>query len=203
MIFIASLLISDPQQWQCIRGISQLKRRCLLQHSHANQSLRPGPLDAPAAPTPPHPTTPRSGPPQWPQNQPLLPAVAHGQSWGGATEWCQIGAGAVHATHRYASHVCAPSYGHTRAHCNRGSGRIPQVSRAGHNFFRGRAAQCGFCVCVLPTWCLHGSSPLPVWNNLGAVSIRKTVLPGMAIPMLKIRRPNGRLIFNMEIAIRR
>ena len=36
----------------------------------------------------------------------------------------------------------------------------------------------------------------------GAVSIRKTVLPGMAIPMLKIRRPNGRLIFNMEIAIR-
>ena len=37
----------------------------------------------------------------------------------------------------------------------------------------------------------------------GAVSIRKTVLPGMSIPMLKIRRPNGRLIFNMEIAIRR
>ena len=41
-----------------------------------------------------------------------------------------------------------------------------------------------------------------LWQ-LGAVSIRKTVLPGMAIPMLKIRRPNGRLIFNMEIAIRR
>ena len=40
-------------------------------------------------------------------------------------------------------------------------------------------------------------------NNLGAVSIRKTVLPGMAILMLKIRRPNGRLIFNMEISIRR
>ena len=37
----------------------------------------------------------------------------------------------------------------------------------------------------------------------GAVSIRKTVLPGMAIPMLKIRRPNGRLIFNMEITILR
>ena len=37
----------------------------------------------------------------------------------------------------------------------------------------------------------------------GAISIRKTVLPGVAIPMLKIRRPNGRLIFNMEIAIRR
>ena len=40
-------------------------------------------------------------------------------------------------------------------------------------------------------------------NIQGAVSIRKTVLTGMAIPMLKIRRPNGRLIFNMEIAIRR
>ena len=40
-------------------------------------------------------------------------------------------------------------------------------------------------------------------NIQGAVSIRKTVLPGMAIPMLKIRRPNGRLIFNMEITIRR
>ena len=43
-----------------------------------------------------------------------------------------------------------------------------------------------------------------IWKcHLGAVSIRKTVLPGMGIPMLKIRRPNGRLIFNMEIAIRR
>ena len=41
------------------------------------------------------------------------------------------------------------------------------------------------------------------YHAQGAVSIRKTVLPGMAIPMLKIRRPNGRLIFNMEIAIRR
>ena len=35
----------------------------------------------------------------------------------------------------------------------------------------------------------------------GPVSIRKTVLPGMGIPMLKIRRPVGRLIFNMGIAI--
>ena len=42
----------------------------------------------------------------------------------------------------------------------------------------------------------------PIGEFLGAVSIRKTVLPGMAIPMLKIRRPNGRLIFNMEITIR-
>ena len=40
-------------------------------------------------------------------------------------------------------------------------------------------------------------------DGLGAVSIRMTVLPGMAIPMLKIRRPKGRLIFNMEITIRR
>ena len=39
--------------------------------------------------------------------------------------------------------------------------------------------------------------------ELGAVSIRKTVLPGVAIPMLKIRRPNGRLIFNIGIAILR
>ena len=29
----------------------------------------------------------------------------------------------------------------------------------------------------------------------------KTVFPGMGIPMLKIRRPAGRLIFNMGIAI--
>ena len=44
---------------------------------------------------------------------------------------------------------------------------------------------------------------ITILRGLGAVSIRKTVLPGMAIPMLKIRRPNGRLIFNMEITIRR
>ena len=41
----------------------------------------------------------------------------------------------------------------------------------------------------------------PVCQNQGAVSIRKTVLLGMAIPMLKIRRPTGRLIFNMGIPI--
>ena len=41
------------------------------------------------------------------------------------------------------------------------------------------------------------------WRLQGAVLITKTVLPGMAIPMLKIRRPDGRLIFNMEIAIHR
>ena len=46
-------------------------------------------------------------------------------------------------------------------------------------------------------------------NNVPADSFSMTivtrgpVLPGMAIPMLEIRRPNGRLIFNMEIAIRR
>ena len=45
---------------------------------------------------------------------------------------------------------------------------------------------------------------ITLWTHTqGGVSIRKTVLPGMAIPMLKIRRPNGRLIFNMEITIRR
>ena len=54
---------------------------------------------------------------------------------------------------------------------------------------------------IFPDNCFHGS--VYIWWHQGAVSIRKTVLPGMAIPMLKIRRPNGRLIFNMEIAIRR
>ena len=44
---------------------------------------------------------------------------------------------------------------------------------------------------------------LTLWDKQGAVSIRKTVLPSVAIPMLKIRRPNGRLIFNMEIAKRK
>ena len=49
------------------------------------------------------------------------------------------------------------------------------------------------------------AAPNGKWTGLGlgAVSIRKTVLPGMAIPMLKIRRPNGRLLLNMEITIRR
>ena len=42
-----------------------------------------------------------------------------------------------------------------------------------------------------------------IFLGIYCMTIRKTVLPGMAIPMLKIRRPNGRLIFNMEIAIRR
>ena len=58
--------------------------------------------------------------------------------------------------------------------------------------------------CTAITFFLRSrASPKLSHNFQGAVSIRKTVLPGMAIPMLKIRRPNGRLIFNMEIAIRR
>ena len=47
-------------------------------------------------------------------------------------------------------------------------------------------------------------APAPEWGLKtlqGAVSIRKTVLLGMVIPMLKIRRPTGRLIFNMGIPI--
>ena len=57
-------------------------------------------------------------------------------------------------------------------------------------------------------WLIHGTkrrkdNQLQSLKLQGAVSIRKTVLPGMAIPTLKIRRPDGRLIFNMEIAIRR
>ena len=56
----------------------------------------------------------------------------------------------------------------------------------------------------IPSWIqTHYINSIFVKTDLGAVSIRKTVLPGMAIPMLKIRRPNGPLIFNMEIAIRR
>ena len=59
-----------------------------------------------------------------------------------------------------------------------------------------------YCPLPLPLWaktqihCVNQEHQTP-----GAVSIRKTVLPGMAIPMLKIRRPNGRLIFNMGIPI--
>ena len=55
----------------------------------------------------------------------------------------------------------------------------------------------------LQGWSVGSPEVKSIQCNQGAVSIRKTVLPGMAIPMLKIRRPNGRLIFNMEIAIRR
>ena len=40
-------------------------------------------------------------------------------------------------------------------------------------------------------------------GRFGLWPLWPVTLPGMAIPMLKIRRPNGRLIFNMEIAIRR
>ena len=60
-------------------------------------------------------------------------------------------------------------------------------------------------------WCRQATSHYLVYRHLyrhiwrlqGAVSIRKMVLPGVAIPMLKIRRPNGRLIFNIGIAIPR
>ena len=53
------------------------------------------------------------------------------------------------------------------------------------------------------TFIFKWETNLSAYNQQGAVSIRKTVLPGMAIPMLKIRRPNGRLIFNIGIAIPR
>ena len=39
-----------------------------------------------------------------------------------------------------------------------------------------------------------------MWHQ-GPVSIKRPSYLGMAIPMLKIRRPLGRLIFNMVIAI--
>ena len=60
------------------------------------------------------------------------------------------------------------------------------------------------CQFMLVTWVRVTAIGKAIAHGLlGAVSIRKTVLPGMAIPMLKIRRPNGRLIFNMEITILR
>ena len=63
------------------------------------------------------------------------------------------------------------------------------------------------CVCVWErecVWvCVCKVENVYELDKQGAVSIRKTVLQGMVIPMLKIRRPNGRLIFNMEITIRR
>ena len=71
-----------------------------------------------------------------------------------------------------------------------------------------RKSHCGDKTILRPSY-LHngisftGKTSLYWIGALGAVSIRKMVLPGMAIPMLKIRRPNGRLIFNMEITIRR
>ena len=70
-------------------------------------------------------------------------------------------------------------------------------------------SHCGDKTIIWPSYihngiCYTGKTTSLYWiGALGAVSIRKTVLPGMAIPMLKIRRPDGRLIFNMEIAIRR
>ena len=83
--------------------------------------------------------------------------------------------------------------------------RLHKIINSWCNFWRKQAL---FCSHLGTSWW-----PSTIWcyeicrysndQVLGAVSIRKTVLPGMAIPMLKIRRPNGRLIFNMEIAIRR
>ena len=72
-----------------------------------------------------------------------------------------------------------------------------------------RKFHCGYKTILRPCYLHNGISYTGKMTSLywirvlGAVSIRKTVLPGMAIPLLKIRRPNGRLIFNMEIAIPR
>ena len=76
-----------------------------------------------------------------------------------------------------------------------GSGLLPQGidQSINHTWF----------IIICARWRSPGSNFIRRVHELGAVSIRKTVLPGMAIPMLKIRRPNGRLIFNMEITIRR
>ena len=79
-----------------------------------------------------------------------------------------------------------PSYEYRKSHC--GDKMILQLSYL-HNGVFHILARCYLYI-----------EPI---EAQGAVSIRKTVLPGMAIPMLKIRRSNSRLIFNMEIAIHR
>ena len=93
----------------------------------------------------------------------------------------------VHMTHPY------------KTHCMRGDSDWLAFSDLQGKEAIGKPSGLQNCGCTdREYWC----SVIFGWN-LVAVSIRKTVLPGMAIPMLKIRRPNGRLIFNMEIAIRR
>ena len=53
------------------------------------------------------------------------------------------------------------------------------------------------------TWRLDSNTGWDrIWESGGRLN-KKDGLTRYAIPMLKIRRPNGRLIFNMEIAIRR
>ena len=65
-----------------------------------------------------------------------------------------------------------------------------------------RKSHCGDKTILRPSYLHNGISYTGKMTSLywiraqGAVSIRKTVLPGMAIPMFKIRRPSGRLIFN-------
>ena len=71
--------------------------------------------------------------------------------------------------------------------------RVIYIHRTGFSRFNPSAAETGIL------WAKYVNAIAA--GALGAVSIRKTVLPGMAIPMLKIRRPNDRLIFNMGIAI--
>ena len=73
-----------------------------------------------------------------------------------------------------------------------------------HTVTRPESAWCWLYSCVRNQKDLSRSASEANLTNMdkqGAVSIRKTVLPGMAIPMLKIRRPTGRLIFNMGIPI--
>ena len=87
-----------------------------------------------------------------------------------------------------------------RPDCSRNFHGIPALLRATQIHMAYWSYMWYFYMSELNVWSWRVCSKVIVQ---GAVSIRKTVLPGMAIPMLKIRRPNGRLIFNMEIAIRR
>ena len=77
------------------------------------------------------------------------------------------------------------------------------IERATCYLFRWSSGLCLNLKAISPCMGISFTKIKQSCDHLGGVSIRKTVLPGMVIPMLKIRRPNGRLIFNMEIAIRR
>ena len=67
----------------------------------------------------------------------------------------------------------------------------------------------GFCVVPFEIYTAHGYGSLMLpfffhykhWGHLGAVLIKRCHLISIGIPMLKIRRSRGRLIFNMGIPI--
>ena len=104
--------------------------------------------------------------------------------------------------------ACAPAILRIWQEAHRPTSQIPQCIKypTMHHFVKCAHFKYEMMHCRIWDWCIVGfvrQVYCELNKDQGAVSIRKTVLPGMAIPMLKIRRPNGRLIFNMENAIRR